>query len=142
MRKLVFFAFYVACILVRVPHVEAAFDLLRFEHLVVFGDSLSDNGNALKLDPSFFKPLTPYVDGRFSNGPNWVDYFASVAPTGAHFGPVTAFYAHEPNSNPTNFAVGDATSGNLNVLSNNLRNNSLATFPGQIWAYVDSLGGK
>ena len=31
-----------------------------FEHLVVFGDSLSDTGNA----------------GRFSNGPVWVEYLA------------------------------------------------------------------
>jgi phospholipase/lecithinase/hemolysin len=33
---------------------------LAFERIVVFGDSLSDNGNA----------------GRFSNGPNWVEHLA------------------------------------------------------------------
>ncbi len=41
--------------------------------LVVFGDSLSDNGNLVsgvdELDP----PAPPYFDGRFSNGPVWVE---------------------------------------------------------------------
>jgi phospholipase/lecithinase/hemolysin len=107
----------------------AAFDFSSFERLVVFGDSLSDNGNALALDPSSFQPPTPpYFMGRFSNGPNWVDYFPSVAPSVAHFGPITAFFAEQqPNDHATNFAIGGATSGQVNL---------------QIGAYVASLGGK
>lgn len=85
MRKLVFFVFSVAFIFALMPRVAAAFDLLRFERLVVFGDSLSDNGNALFLDPLFFMPPTPpYFNGRFSNGLNWVDYFPSEAPSVDH----------------------------------------------------------
>ena len=40
--------------------------------IVVFGDSLSDQGN-LK---SWFRLLlkSPYMGGRFTNGPNWLDY--------------------------------------------------------------------
>lgn len=45
-----------------------------FDEVVVFGDSLSDNGNLLlineqpKPDPQF------YYQGRLSNGPVWVEY--------------------------------------------------------------------
>jgi len=42
--------------------------------VVVFGDSLSDDGN-LKRRLRVF-PASPYWLGRFSNGPNWVDHFA------------------------------------------------------------------
>lgn len=45
MRKLAFFVFSVVFILEPVSPVSAALDLLRFENLVVFGDSLSENGN-------------------------------------------------------------------------------------------------
>jgi len=42
--------------------------------VVIFGDSLSDPGN-LK-DRLMVFPLSPYWLGRFSNGPNWADWFA------------------------------------------------------------------
>ncbi|KAJ3036824.1 hypothetical protein HDV00_002377 [Rhizophlyctis rosea] len=38
--------------------------------VTVFGDSLSDNGNAFQLDNQVFPP-PPYDGGRFSNGPVW-----------------------------------------------------------------------
>src|SRR3954468_5021943 len=41
-------------------HEHPGWSASAFEHLVVFGDSLSDTGNA----------------GRFSNGPVWVEYLA------------------------------------------------------------------
>jgi outer membrane lipase/esterase len=47
-----------------------------YSNLYVFGDSLSDTGNI-----SFFfagqLPQPPYYDGRFSNGPNWIDVLAA-----------------------------------------------------------------
>lgn len=43
--------------------------------VVVFGDSLSDDGN-LKRRLLVF-PLSPYWQGRFSNGPNWTDHLAA-----------------------------------------------------------------
>lgn len=47
--------------------------------LVVFGDSLSDNGNASALVGQYGidLPAEPYVDGRFSNGPVAVEVMAS-----------------------------------------------------------------
>jgi outer membrane lipase/esterase len=126
MRKPAFCFFFVVFLLGAVASAVAAFDFSRFERLVVFGDSLSDNGNALALG---LMPATPpYIDGRFSNGPNWVDYFPSVAPSVGHFGPVTAFYAAKPpNDHATDFAIGGSTSGNLHA---------------QIDAYLASPGPK
>ena len=45
---------------------------ILFEKIVIFGDSLSDNGNVLALT-NYTYPFSPYWNGRFSNGPNWVD---------------------------------------------------------------------
>ena len=42
--------------------------------LVVFGDSLSDTGN---LFTATGIPPAPYDQGRFSNGPVWVEYLAA-----------------------------------------------------------------
>jgi phospholipase/lecithinase/hemolysin len=48
--------------------------------LIVFGDSYSDNGNTYRSSHSTY-PFSPaYWEGRFSNGPVWVEYLAR------HFG--------------------------------------------------------
>ena len=51
---------------------------LDTSRLVVFGDSLSDNGNLLRLlgqlRPPFSEP--PYFDGRISNGPTYAEQLA------------------------------------------------------------------
>lgn len=49
---------------------EAAFSDVYF-----FGDSLSDTGNAYTASGGTFPPA-PYHEGRFSNGPLWVEYLA------------------------------------------------------------------
>ena len=67
----------------------------QFSNIYVFGDSLSDNGNFTKiLGPieQFFQYY--YWEGRWSNGPVWVEYLAK-----------------EAHSNLINFAVGTATTG-------------------------------
>jgi phospholipase/lecithinase/hemolysin len=46
-----------------------------FSRIVVFGDSLSDTGNFYHLTGGQLPP-TPYANGRFSNGPLWVEYLA------------------------------------------------------------------
>jgi phospholipase/lecithinase/hemolysin len=78
-------------------------NLDRFHKLVIFGDSLSDNGNSFAQNGT---PPPPYFEGRFTNGFNWVDYFPRVA---HHFAPITAFL----KKGGTNFAVGSATSADL-----------------------------
>jgi len=62
-----------------------------FSSLVVFGDSLSDNGNLFALSEKVFGPgkgvpSAPYYQGRFSNGPVAVEYLASgLGLSGAQF---------------------------------------------------------
>jgi phospholipase/lecithinase/hemolysin len=49
----------------------------NFDTLVVFGDSLSDNGNLFAIDPTQV-PSENYYQGRFSNGPVWAEYLADA----------------------------------------------------------------
>lgn len=49
--------------------------LKSIDRLIVFGDSLSDQGNLFKRFLSSFPMSPPYFEGRFSNGPVWVDFF-------------------------------------------------------------------
>jgi phospholipase/lecithinase/hemolysin len=80
-------------------------NLDRFQRLVVFGDSLSDNGNSSAQNRT---PAAPYFEGRWTNGLNWLDYFPGVA---NHFGPITAFL----KDCGTNFATGSDTSAALST---------------------------
>lgn len=70
-----------------------------FSHIIVFGDSLSDTGNYYRLSGG--SPPPPYDDGRFCNGPIWVEYLG--AGLGMQYQPAD------------NFAVGGATTGTFNV---------------------------
>ncbi|RKP27176.1 GDSL-like Lipase/Acylhydrolase-domain-containing protein [Syncephalis pseudoplumigaleata] len=46
--------------------------------MVVFGDSMSDNGNFFRRSLNFYPPNYCYFSGRFSNGPVWVDRLAEL----------------------------------------------------------------
>jgi phospholipase/lecithinase/hemolysin len=65
----------------------------------VFGDSLSDTGNVFALVG--YPPSPPYFEGRFSNGPVWVEYLAARLGLDYH--------------QQTNFAWGGALSGSGNI---------------------------
>jgi phospholipase/lecithinase/hemolysin len=50
-----------------------------FSAINVLGDSLSDTGRAAAVMPgvfAFLYPSPPYAQGRLSNGPLWIEYFA------------------------------------------------------------------
>ena len=47
----------------------------QFQNVVVFGDSLSDQGNVFLHSNETF-PLEPYYKGRFSNRRVWVELLA------------------------------------------------------------------
>ena len=96
--------------------IAAAFDLSKVHNLVVFGDSLSDNGNSYATDGL---PKPPYFEGRWTNGYNWVDYFTRIA----GLPPATAYL----ENGGTNFAVGGSTSELLGA---------------QILAYLATVGGN
>lgn len=78
--------------------VHARANSVPFTHLFVFGDSLSDTGNYYHLSGG--APPAPYAEGRFCNGPLWVEYLAGYL--GMEYQPAD------------NFAVAGATTGTLN----------------------------
>lgn len=47
-----------------------------FTQIYVFGDSVSNIGNVFDSTGGAIPPNQFYFDGRFSNGPVWVDYLA------------------------------------------------------------------
>jgi phospholipase/lecithinase/hemolysin len=125
MRNLTLLALCLTLFLLRVSYGQ--------QRLVVFGDSLSDIGNSFALtnrlvplgppagaygetfDPT--GPLGPFL-GRFTDGQNWVDYFPGIAQQfGVHISPVTAYQQNPSNDSATDFAVGGATSADLNVIN-------------------------
>ncbi len=74
-----------------------------YTDIFIFGDSLSDTGNIFAGTFGFYPPDPPYFQGRFSDGPVWVEYLAdrlglSVIANGADS---TIVYGN-------NFAVGGA----------------------------------
>jgi len=64
-----------------------------YDHVVFFGDSLTDNGNLYSFDLGVMPKSPPYDAGRFSNGSVWADMIAN--------------YLHDPVNN--NYAVGGET---------------------------------
>jgi phospholipase/lecithinase/hemolysin len=78
-----------------------------FSQIVAFGDSLSDTGNDYFLSGNTSPPSSlGYDNGRFSNGPVWVEDLAAklglAAPTPSLLG-------------GTNYAYGGATAGPVNT---------------------------
>jgi thermolabile hemolysin len=51
-------------------------DSTPFSRIIVFGDSLSDTGNFYRMTDDSFPPSPPYWQGRFCNGPVWVEFLA------------------------------------------------------------------
>jgi phospholipase/lecithinase/hemolysin len=80
---------------------------IPFQELIVFGDSLSDTGNVFAatgglIPPAFSsgaEPMPLYAEGRFSNGPLWVE------------GVAEAFSLPSPQPGVHNFAYGGARTG-------------------------------
>ena len=96
----------------------------NYSALYAFGDSLSDAGNAYLATTALGAPepvSPPYSDGRFSNGPVWVQDLASQLGLPA----LTPSFA-----GGTDFAVGGAQTGTTPVHTANL-----SDLPGQLTAF-------
>lgn len=70
-----------------------------FDRIVVFGDSLSDNGNLFALSTNTAPDPTLYPENRFSNGPVWAEQI---------FGPMNSPYQTTGVTNDVNLAIGGA----------------------------------
>jgi outer membrane lipase/esterase len=64
-----------ACMALSVVPAHAA--VPRYDAIYVFGDSLCDVGNIYIYTKKADPPSPPYFNGRFSNGPIWVEHLAS-----------------------------------------------------------------
>lgn len=80
----------------------------NIEELVIFGNSISDTGNTYSLTNNTFPPEPLYYEGKFSDGPVWVDYLSEDL--GLNF---SNFYdSNSTNvSEGINFSIGGATTG-------------------------------
>lgn len=73
MRKTTWLSLITACLALTSLTSRAATPV--YSALYVFGDSYCDVGN-LYAATSGYEPAAPYYNGRFSNGPLWVDHVA------------------------------------------------------------------
>ncbi|MBN3897591.1 MAG: SGNH/GDSL hydrolase family protein [Nostoc sp. NOS(2021)] len=103
-----------------------------FDQLYVFGDSLSDTGNIYNASGGTYPLSPPYFQGRFSDGPIWVDYL------GNQLGLKSTLFTTIPSTPiPTqgiNFAFGGASSGLDNAILPN------ANLPGVLQQVLDFAG--
>ncbi|MGD1717129.1 SGNH/GDSL hydrolase family protein [Dapis sp. BLCC M172] len=94
--------------------VYAANSNLDFSQMFIFGDSLLDTENAFTLTKGQFPDSPLSFEGRFSNGPIWIESLASsldLAPT--------AFFTNIPISpDGANYAISGSRSGDQNILDN------------------------
>ena len=100
-----------------------------FSQFVVFGDSLSDNGNLFRMNGGIWPLTPPNYAGRFANGPVWPELM--------HV---------DLGITMDNRAVGGATSGFLNT--NSVPQDAVfpapGAFPGlqqQVGGYLNEMGG-
>jgi outer membrane lipase/esterase len=69
--------------------VASAASAQSYNRLVVFGDSLSDNGNLYAATANTQPPSPPFFNGRFSNGPVFTELLGFTAGRSAAGAPVT-----------------------------------------------------
>lgn len=65
-------------------------------NVVVFGDSLSDNGNLYQYMNRMLPQSPPYYEGRFSNGPVWIELVMAT------------YFPNQPEKHMLNYAYGGA----------------------------------
>ncbi len=100
-----------------------------FTHLYIFGDSYCDVGNVF-IATGGAQPAAPYYNGRFSNGPLWVDHVAG--------------YLGMPPLKPsllpggTDFAVGGAEVTGPVVTTEG----TIPSVPQQVALYLEAALGK
>lgn len=113
-----------------IPLRASADSKTSYDHIYVFGDSLSDNGNFYKATTT--TPMSPPYDQRFSNGPIWAEYLAqNLGPTPTAPIPLTDLAYGGATSGYYNAAVEGASpllsTGLLSQITNFINSNSSAS---------------
>lgn len=65
-------------------------------NVVIFGDSLSDNGNLYAFMKHQLPQSPPYFEGRFSNGPVWIEHL------------IASYFPKDPSAHLLDYAFGGA----------------------------------
>src|SRR5690606_37399432 len=91
-----------------------------YDRLVVFGDSLSDNGNLYIVTSGANPTSPPYYEGRFSNGPVFTELLGFDA---------------------GRYAAGAPVTGSINLAFGGARTDSAASPPGMPLQLMAYLGG-
>lgn len=110
---------YAAVIALAFLSAPAMADPLDYNRTIAFGDSLSDNGNlANNIPPDAAPPFLPgYFNGRFSNGPTWIELLSDPSKSTNPDSSMNRFWAgvgFTPpfdvggNANNVNAAIGGA----------------------------------
>src|SRR5271170_856297 len=73
MHRIVWYS--LIAVLISVAGVAARAASPSYDNLYVFGDSYCDVGNIFAVTGGA-EPAAPYYNGRFSNGPIWLDHVA------------------------------------------------------------------
>lgn len=76
-------------------------DRSQYSKLVVFGDGLSDQGIFGRLTANRYPPSPPFENGRWTNGPTWVEHLSRISGW--------------PLAELDNHAQGGATTGHYNI---------------------------
>ena len=87
---------------------------LDFSQMFVFGDSLLDTGNAFSLTGGQFPDNSLSFEGRFSNGPIWIESLASSL----DLDPTAFFINNSVSPDGANYAISGSRSGDQNFLDN------------------------
>ncbi|NEO55224.1 MAG: SGNH/GDSL hydrolase family protein [Okeania sp. SIO3B5] len=89
---------------------------LDFSQMFIFGDSLSDTGNAFSLRGGVSPGNSLSFEDRFSNGPGsiWVEFLASSL----DLNPTAFFTNFSVSPDGANYAIGGSVSGDKNINGN------------------------
>lgn len=85
-----------ASLLGMILSISTCFANKTFDSMVIFGDSLSDNGNLYRYMWGYLPLSPPYFEGHFSNGPIWAEHLYQQ------------LYGNENSQGLQDYAVGGA----------------------------------
>jgi phospholipase/lecithinase/hemolysin len=122
--------FFIVCVLVLIFPVTASAG--AYSDVFIFGDSFSDTGNVFAATGGLFPSDPPFFQGRFSNGPAWVEGLATRLGL-----TVTTNGADPFVVNGNNFAVGGArAAGDIPFPLPNNPNAAIPSLQTQVSAFI------
>ncbi|KAI8051019.1 GDSL lipase/esterase [Syncephalis plumigaleata] len=62
---------------IKATAIAGALNVNTYNNVIVFGNSVSDNGNAFRLTKGAYPDPDLFYQGRYSNGPIWIDQLQS-----------------------------------------------------------------